>query len=680
MNKHNIRIKPVLIVIACLLGFFKYAASQQLSEELTAKLSSSDKQKIQKAEDLNTKGKKIEEEIPVANRDERKYQLKRLEAADFYQQANSKKEGVYSDNLNAFWKKYKGEKKVLDFAKKIELAAADSMKRAEQLRKTADKERKMTDRIAYLAKAEKIERKSLVMMQKVLYTYLSWPIEYDHVWVSTEDEAVPSQVKTEMHTTTTKPVTQKDTVVKTGVSSPRKDTTVAVKDTTVKNKSLGSKKKSNVIIIKPKTAPVTVAPVAPVSPVSAPTNTIEKKDSALVSQPKAMVAKDSVAKQTVKQPVAPKTQVKDTIQSFTKETSVSKVPVKETIVGNDSSLYGKMKVKEDQIDKFNQFLKEEYPAKMEDYVIDFQKLDYTDIDALKTAWYNYQYGYLSHDSLAMLAAKKDSAAKEILAATTDTSNLGKNIPQEQKTVGQKTGKKVNKGGKTEPVLSGNTGFANNAGTEPAKNVKPVKGKRINLSDTQPISEKDTVVTVAEGFIFRVQIVACRVPLDKKTLRGIYNGPLEILELNEDNWYKYAIGEFTTYKAARQLRDQSNIPGVFVIAYLNGKRIKITPGIAYKKFSTRNVPNPAKSDQIRYFIQIAASKTSLSDNYLKNIYNGPVKIEIKKEGEWNKYVLPAGKTYQEANETLKNASIPGAFIIVYQNDTRIELQKAIKITQ
>lgn len=673
MNKHNIRIKPIFILIACLLGFFKYAASQQLAEELNTKLSSSDKQKIQKAEDLNAKGKKIEDEIPSANQEERKYQLKRLEVADFYQQANSKKESVYTDNINAFWKKYKGEKKALDFAKKVESAAADSMKRAQQLRKTADKERKMTDRIACLVKAEKLERKSLVMMQKVLYTYLSWPIEYDHVWVSTEDEAVPSQVKSNQPAVDTKPVISKDTTVKAGIS-PKKDTVVAVKDTTLKNTSLATRKKSNVIIIKPKTAPVAVTPVAPVS--STPSNTV-KKDSALVSQPKAAVAKDTVAKQPAQQSFAPKTPVKDTVQSFTKETGVSKTPVKETIVGNDSSLYGKMKVKEDQIDKFNQFLKEEYPSKMEDYVIDFQKLDYTDIDALKTAWYNYQYGYISHDSLAMLAAKKDSTAK-VLAANTDTSNLGKN---ENVAQGQKAGKKVNKvGGKTESIQSGNTGLANNAGTKPSRTVKPVKGKRINLSDAKPISERDTVVTVAEGFIFRVQIVACRVPLDKKTLRGIYNGPLEILELNEDNWYKYAIGEFTTYKAARQLRDQSNIPGVFVIAYLNGKRIKITPAIAYKKFSTKNVPNPAKSDQIRYFIQIAASKTNLSDNYLKNIYNGPVKIEIKKEGEWNKYVLPAGKTYQEASETLKNASIPGAFIIVYQNDTRIELQKAIKITQ
>jgi hypothetical protein len=151
-------------------------------------------------------------------------------------------------------------------------------------------------------------------------------------------------------------------------------------------------------------------------------------------------------------------------------------------------------------------------------------------------------------------------------------------------------------------------------------------------------------------------------------------------LNEENWYKYAIGEYSTYNAARQLRDQSNIPGVFVIAYYNGKRIKITPAIAYKKFYSKTDPNFLKADQIKYYIQIAASKYSLSDTYVKNIYNGPIAIEIRKDNGWNKYMLLAGKTFKEASDQLKKISIPGAFIVAYQHDTRVELQNAVKLTQ
>jgi hypothetical protein len=59
--------------------------------------------------------------------------------------------------------------------------------------------------------------------------------------------------------------------------------------------------------------------------------------------------------------------------------------------------------------------------------------------------------------------------------------------------------------------------------------------------------------------------------------SIFSGTEKINESLEDGWFKYTIGSFNTYQAARSFRNElkSKVKGIFVIAYYNGKRIKIT---------------------------------------------------------------------------------------------------------
>lgn len=648
MNVRNMGCKPNIFLFLLFLGLVRFSAAQNLSNDLSSKLSSSDQKKLQKAEELFSKGKKIEDEIPFANKDERKYQLKRLEAADYYQTANSKREEVFSSNINSFWKKYTGEKKVLEFAKKAELTAADSFKRASQLRRAVEKERKISDQIALLVKAENLEHKSLIIMEKVLYTYLNWPIEYDHVWVSSEDESIPNLSKKQASDSINN---------KTVNTNASKKTTTPSDSVTLKKEGTNAvKRKPNVIIVKPKTAPVVGIPKSEM------TNRADTsvRIANVPSQKPAETTQVNTNNQSLK-PVS--LNIKDTISSFTNDSNTIRPLSKETIIGNDSSLYGKVQVKEDQIDKFNEFLKKKYPSKMEDYVINFQDLDYTDINALREAWYKYQYGYLTEDSTALLAARQDS-----VKASANT-GIADNIKGPQ--AAEKSPTKDFKAKNKKAYQSKESLTLEN--TDKESKEKP------NASKTNAVI-RERVPVANEGFIYRIQIVACRVPLDERTLHSIYSGTLPILELNEDNWYKYAIGEFSTYKAARKLRDQSKIPGVFVIAYLNGKRIKITPAMAYSRFADRKNPASLNADQIRYYVQVAASKINLSDTYLKNIYNGPIPIEIRKDDGWNKYVVPAGRTFREASEQLKKISVPGAFVVAYQNDTRIEVQHAARITE
>ncbi|HEY4788197.1 MAG TPA: hypothetical protein VIH57_19215 [Bacteroidales bacterium] len=576
MIKPKVRYKPVVLFVIVFLSSYQLLLGQQLNTELLSKLSVSDQKKLQKAEEEYAKGQKIENEINATTREERKSQLKFLEAADYYQKANSSKDKIYAENIKAFWKKFSGDKTRLDFEKRIEIAAADSFKNAQKIRSSAEKERKLTDRIRLLILAENLERKSLVMTQKVLFSYLNWPVEVDRTWVTTIDQSLPP-----------------------GKAENKQVKTLTPKET--------------------------------------------KKDS-------------SFTKEMDNRPV---------ITPFTTD---KKSTDKQS--GNDSSLYGKVKISEDQIDKFNSFLEKKYPSKYEDYVINFQQLDYSDINALKEAWYKYQFGYAGEDS-SVLAARQDSVSKEQQPIAVTRENKSDLTGVKESDIKSKAAKQV---GNQYAVES-----------KPDKSIVKEKGKteKKTISGVESKSEpsvSEITSEAARGFTFRVQIVACRVPLDKKTLNGIYDGPLQILELIEDNWYKYAIGEFTTYNSARQLRDKSTIPGAFVIAYLNGKRIKITPVIAYKNYKGNIKKEDLNADLISYRIQIAASKTLLSANYLKNIYSGSLKIEMIREDGWNKYYLPAGETYEGAKNLLKQIAVPGAFILAYQQNKRIDVQAATKLTK
>lgn len=600
--------KLKIIISILFLGSFQFVSSQKLSTELNSKLSISDQKKLQKADEVYTRGKTIESNINPASKDEKKSQLKWLEAAADYQEANATRNKVYTSNIKDFWKKYKGEKNLLDFSKKIEIAAADSFKAAQQIRSAADKERRMGERVRLLTSAEKMESRSLVMMQKALFSYLSWPVEFDHVWVSSTDQEVPRPAKNS----------------KTEVTEKK-----SIKDTVKTKETVGS-------------------------PLLTPSNT-KAKDTIPVKNPE-------------------------------NKTIIGNKPVKKTseVSGNDSSLYGKVNISEDQVDKFNSFLQKRYPDKYEDYVINFQNLDYSDVNALKEAWYKYQFGYATSDTAAlMLAANQDTSSKqqnlaqEYTAKTTETGKISRLA---------KTGKNSKNG--TEKVNGTQTDVALNTRNNSNTGVKNKSGKTVVTNKANQASGynnlkpeiSDETTEFASGFTFRVQIAACRVSLDEKTIKGIYSGSLNVIELSEDNWNKYAIGQFNSYKAARQLRDQSNIPGAFVIAYLKGKRIKITPGIAYKRFVSTIKAENLNPALVSYRIQIISSKVVLSDDHIKNIYNGPLKVMKLREDGWNKYYLYAGKTFVEAKNLLNQISIPGAFILAYYQHTRIEVSTATKLTK
>jgi len=97
------------------------------------------------------------------------------------------------------------------------------------------------------------------------------------------------------------------------------------------------------------------------------------------------------------------------------------------------------------------------------------------------------------------------------------------------------------------------------------------------------SHRNDIDNTSKEFVYYIQIAACRKKVSTYELKKYFHINDSISTFYDDNWYKYAIGRFHSYKDAIAFKNNINIQGAFVIAYLNGNIIKITPS-----FIKRNV--------------------------------------------------------------------------------------------
>lgn len=636
---------PVFIffVFYTLYGTNENVLSQQLSDEVQSMLSESDQRKLTKFDETYTKGDLIlskaaypgdENLLNSSDPDgklNKKYFTRRIEATDYYRVANGGRFTIYERNIKDFWKKYTGEHYKLEAVKKAEVMAAMQFQEAQQYRKDATKSPKMKDWLPLIIKAENNEKQALLEFQKVLFVYLTYPAKYNEAWFKT------------------------DTVTK-KTESKVAETNVA-----------------------PEIKPV-VSITTDVQPIDKPKTEIKKEE------PKALMAETKA----------------------------------------DSSIYSMVGVDETQIDVFNRFLQKQYPKDYEKYIIDFATIDYSNIQSLRNAWYKYKFGaledstqyYAEHkevaipqDTVRQLAqvdtkaavqpqqkaqVQKDSqsiqsktmnnqpVAGAVVPSTvkSDISNQGQAKISDKKAVPEVNVSETAPKSKTESKLNVETKSSDKksvAGvTTSDSKVKPTEiiPETKTSKGMSNVSEASEPVTT--GFLYKVQIAACRQALDAATLSGIYNGKERITETIEDNWHKYTIGNFTAHNQARQLRDAVSVPGAFIAAYLNGKRIKLTPSRT-GDWKNESLPADIRPELIQFRVQIAASHNELSASILKNIYNGTAEILSVYEDGWYKYAVLAGNTLGQALEMAKNIDAPGAFIVAYYNNQKINLLSAIRIT-
>lgn len=575
MTKMKINSKFKLLSFFFILGFHFIVHAQHLEEGLKMKLTEMERKRIEKSNDeynlaLKTEddAKKILNNKTSLNNDkssiQKKYTAKRLNASSYYSIANNLKIEICHNAIKDFWKNFKGNKTALTYIHSIENMANDSLTKATDFRFNSKKAENLFQKLEYLEHAELLEHRFIPVLEKVLYSYLSYPIQYDNQWLTSFNSDLPGEI-----------------------SKIKIDTTKIQKSSNI---NIANKDTTKQIISEIKEKPTNI-------------NTAKKPEVAKVGKTK--------------------------------------------LQPNDSSLYGKMAVGEDQIDDFNKFIKKQYPNNYKDYVINFQEIDYSDVNSLLEAWYKYLYGTPSKDSINIEENLKP------FAGIHDTTSQVRLISKLNTT---DTLAFLTKNGKKYPTV---------------KNKKITKQLHVNNQLPDSIN---SIVSDSLGFVFKIQIAACRVQLDAKTLKGIYNGSEKINEVYEDNWYKYLIYKYSSYRLARKIKDQIKVPGAFIIAYLNGIRIKITPAIAYKQKNFINNLNYSKNKNLIFRIQIAASKIVISEKYLKNIYNGPMQVDKINEDGWYKYSINCGNDYVNALKIIKNISIPGAFISIYENNKKIKFDE------
>ena len=81
-----------------------------------------------------------------------------------------------------------------------------------------------------------------------------------------------------------------------------------------------------------------------------------------------------------------------------------------------------------------------------------------------------------------------------------------------------------------------------------------------------------------GVQFEIQIAASKKAISGWTLKKIYKGKEQVKQRKYDGWYKYSIGNFSSYQEAKSNVRSTKVRGAFVVAYKNNQKIDIKEAI------------------------------------------------------------------------------------------------------
>jgi hypothetical protein len=85
-------------------------------------------------------------------------------------------------------------------------------------------------------------------------------------------------------------------------------------------------------------------------------------------------------------------------------------------------------------------------------------------------------------------------------------------------------------------------------------------------------------------------------------------------------------------------------------------------------------------EIIFKVQIAAHTLPLSNEYLKSLYNGDLRIDMIFEDEWYKYSIGRYLSFDEADATCRECNIKKAFVVAYEAGKHISIQEALRILE
>ncbi|GEM_PF-6967483 len=74
-------------------------------------------------------------------------------------------------------------------------------------------------------------------------------------------------------------------------------------------------------------------------------------------------------------------------------------------------------------------------------------------------------------------------------------------------------------------------------------------------------------------VFRIQIAASRLPVTETTVSKLQNVNQPINIIKSNGWYKYTIGNFTSYEEAQKFKTENNLSQTFIVKYQNDEEVK-----------------------------------------------------------------------------------------------------------
>lgn len=205
-----------------------------------------------------------------------------------------------------------------------------------------------------------------------------------------------------------------------------------------------------------------------------------------------------------------------------------------------------------------------------------------------------------------------------------------------------------------------------SGVKGAFIVSYQNGVRIALSGLTPSSEEkqEDLQKSSAGKTFKVQIAASRRPLSDREIKSLYSGTGKVTMQLEDGWYRYTLGNETTYAGASDLKTSLNLKNTFIAIYSNGKRIYPASQGA-EPAGIAIIPGVIPAGGQSYFVQLTASRSKIFASQLGFINEAAPVMEFYEDG-WFKYRINCGNDLQKAHRIRGKYSDQGAFIVSFMN--------------
>jgi len=191
----------------------------------------------------------------------------------------------------------------------------------------------------------------------------------------------------------------------------------------------------------------------------------------------------------------------------------------------------------------------------------------------------------------------------------------------------------------------------------------------NNTETPSVNPSNSTELLSAEIWYSIQIGAFKKQPEATQIERLYSGNLPVNMREENGFYKYLAGQFSTLDEAKIAKKEIPVAQSFIVAYRNNQRVSVTSLRAGNS-------TVADTQQILYVVQLAASKVQMPESELKELYSGSLSIREWTEDGWYKYQIVAGSEYIEARKIKKEVTIKGSFIAAYHNGKRIPLYKAI----